>query len=216
MPIYPGNGGPIGQVAAGMSGISEMYAGSSLVWQDAPDYGKWDWADPFNGPDVSTRWWTNATSAQISNGVVNTPGLYDVTMWTTENVFSGGNLDAEVTIGTANVSGESTSFMVGEPNNHFEVTMGSNAELAIWEIRNGQPGTWLAGTGNRAYNPGAVVGFTRRGGNHVTVWLNHQAIGSAYTTAGVGSGRIGFTFRSRFGFPVPIGPGVDHVGIMDM
>ena len=215
MPIYPGSSGFISDVAAGAAGISEIWAGSDLVWQKTPDYGKWDWADGFNGAEVSSRWWTNASSASISNGVVNTPGLYNVTMWTTQNVFSGGNLDAEVTIGTANVSGESTSFMVGEPNNHFEVTMGSGQELAIWQMRDGQH-SWLTSTGTHAYNPGAVVGFTRRGGNHVTVWLNHQAIGSAYTDAGVGAGRIGFAFRSRWGFPIPIGPGVDHVGIMDM
>ena len=216
MPIYPGSSGFISDVAAGASGISEIYAGANLVWQKTPDYGKWDWADPFNGPDVSVRWWTNAAQAEIANGVVNTPGLYSVTMWTTEDVFSGGNLDAEVTIGSNNVSAEYSSFLVGEPNNHFEVTLGSGGVREIWEKRNGQAGTWLASTGTRDYPPGAVVGFTRRGGNHVTVWFNNQAIGSAYTDAGVGAGRIGLAFRSRFGFPVPIGPGVDHVGIMDM
>lgn len=216
MPIYPGSSGFISDVAAGAAGISEIWAGSDLVWQKTPDYGKWDWADGFNGSSVSARWWTNASSAEVSNGVVNTPGLYNVTMWTTEAVFSGGNLDAEVTIGSGNVSAEYSSLLVGEPNNHFEITLGSGGERSIWEIRNGQPGTWLASTGTRNYNPGDVVGLTRRGGNHVTVWFNHQAIGSAYTTAGVGSGRIGLAFRSRFGFPIPIGPGVDHVGIMDM
>lgn len=216
MAIGPGNSGFIVDVAAGVSGISEIYAGANLVWQKTPDYGKWDWADGFDGAEVSSRWWTNASSAQITNGVVNTPGMYNVTMWTTENVFSGGNLDAEITIGSDNVSAEYTSLLVGEPNNHFEITLGSGADRSIWEIRNGQPGTHLASTGNRSYRAGDVVGLTRRGGNHVTVWFNHQAIGSAYTTAGVGKGRIGLAFRSKFGFPVPIGPGVDHVGIMDM
>ena len=216
MPIYPGNSGFIADVAAGVSNISEIYAGSNLVWQKTPDYGKWDWADGFDGAEVSSRWWTNASSAQITNGVVNTPGLYSVTMWTTQDVFAGGNFDAEVTIGSANVASEITSFMVGEPNNHFEVTLGTGQELAIWEIRNGQPGTWLASTGRHTYNPGTVVGFTRRGYRDVTVWLNNSPIGNAETTVGRDKGRIGFTFRSRFGFPVPIGPGVDHVGIMDM
>lgn len=216
MPIYPGNSGFIADVAAGVSNIGEIYAGSNLVWQKTPDYGKWDWADDFDGASVSSRWWTNASSAEVTNSVVNTPGLYSVTMWTTENVFSGGNLDAELTIGSDNVSAEYSSLMVGEPNNHFEITLGSGGERSIWEIRNGQPGTWLAGTGTRSYRAGDVVGLTRRGGNHVTVWFNHVAIGSAYTDVGVGKGRIGLAFRSRFGFPVPIGPGVDHVGIMDM
>lgn len=218
MSIHPGSSGFISDVAAGAAGISEIYAGSTLVWQKAPDYGKWDWADDFNGSSVSSRWWTGATGAQITNGVVNTPGLYGFTMWTTEDVFSGGNLDAEVTIGSSHVGNGSafTSLMVGDPANHFEITMGGGGERAIWEIRNGQPGSWLVSTGTRSFRAGDVVGLTRRGGNHVTVWFNHQAIGSAYTTAGVGWGRIGLAFRSQFGFPVPIGPGVDHVGIMDM
>lgn len=216
MPIYPGNSGFIADVAAGVSNISEIYAGSNLVWQKTPDYGKWDWADDFNGSAVSSRWWTNASSAQITNSVVNTPGLYSVTMWTTENVFAGGNFDAEITIGSSNVSAEYTSFLVGEPNNHFEITMGSGGDRAIWEISNGQAGRWLASTGNRAYNPGTVVGLTRRGYHDVTVWMNGSPIGNASTTVGRDKGRIGFVFRSRFGFPVPIGPGVDHVGIMDM
>lgn len=216
MAIGPGNSGFIADVAAGASGISEIYAGSNLVWEKTPDYGKWDWADPFNGSTVNPRWWTNADLSNIVDGVVNTPGLYGFTMWTTQDVFSGGNLDAEITIGSDNVSAEYTSFMVGDPQNHFEITMGSNGERAIWEIRNGQPGTWIASTGTRQYKAGDVVGLTRRGGNHVTVWFNHQQIGSGYTNAGVGWGRIGLMFRSRLGFPVPIGPGVDHVGIMDM
>lgn len=216
MPIYPGISGLISDVAAGAAGISEIYAGSDLVWQKTPDYGKWDWADDFNGSAVSSRWWTNASSAQVSNSVVNAPSLSSVTIWTTEDVFEGGNFDAEVTIGSANVGGEITSFMVGEPNNHFEVTLGSGQELAIWEISNGQPGRWLASTGNRTYGPGTVVGFTRRGYHDVTVWMNGSPIGNASTTVGRNKGRIGFTFRSRWGFPIPIGPGVDHVGIMDM